>query len=92
MRVWRQGEAGLPGLGSAQRLQLAPDGVELFVSGYSDDTLTVLGRISDDSGSQGELNLRETIFDDGSRTDHFGGPTDMAASTDNKHLYVVGNY
>lgn len=92
-RIWQSGEAALPGMAGAQHLLLAPDNEELFVTGFTDSSLTVLRRQVDDMGpnSIGDLTVRETLFDDQGQTQFLGGATDMAISPNNVHLYVVAN-
>lgn len=90
---WTKGEENLPGMGGAQHLHLTPDNTELFVTGFDDNSLTVFRRTTtdEDPAGAGDLAVRETLFDDQGRTAHLGGPTDMDASHDNRHLYVVAN-
>lgn len=90
---WTKGETNLPGMGGAQHIQLTPDNAELFVTGFDDNSLTVFRRTTtdEDATSAGDLAVRETLFDDQGRTAHLGGPTDMAASSDDRHIYVVAN-
>ncbi|QOC21318.1 beta-propeller fold lactonase family protein [Wenzhouxiangella sp. AB-CW3] len=84
---WKRGETNLPGMGGTQHLQLTPDNVEMFVTGFDDHSLTIFLR-DDDSD---ELEIRATLFNNQGNISRMGGPTDMAVSPDNRHLYVVAN-
>ena len=87
--TWQQGEDNLPGMGGAQHLQITPDNLEIFVTGFDDHSLTVFRRGND--GLDGQLQVRETLFNNQGNLTNMAGPTDMAVSPNNRHLYVVAN-
>lgn len=91
-RTWAKGDADLPGLGGPQYLVLAPDETELYVTGFADDTLTVFERIVDDqdpSEEVGDLRVRRTVLNGQGSVQNMAGPLAMAASMDDRHLYVA---
>lgn len=92
-RIWTSGEEALPGMAGAQHLALAPDNVELFVTGFEDSSLTVFQRTmeSDDPNAAGDLTVTETFFDEQGRTHYLGGASDIAVTANNLHVYVVAN-
>lgn len=92
-RIWTSGESTLPGMAGSQHLLLAPDNVELFVTGFVDSSLTAFRRTlaSEDPPAAGDLRVTETFFDDQDPTHYLNGATDMAVSPNNLHLYVVAN-
>lgn len=92
-RIWTSGEEHLPGMQGAQHLALAPDNVELFVTGFADSSFTVFRRTSsdEDAANAGDLVVSQTLFDDQGRTEYLAGPTDIVVSHDDRHVYVVAN-
>lgn len=87
--TWQRGDTNLPGMGGAQHIQITPDNLEVFVTGFDDHSLTIFRRGND--GSDGQLQVRETLFNNQGGLTSMAGPTDMAVSPDNRHLYVVAN-
>lgn len=89
--VRRQGDPDLPGLGGPQRVVLSPDNTELFVTGFADSSLTLFERMTEarDGFDIGDLRVRQTLFDEQGTVLNMAGPTAMAASADDAHLYVV---
>ena len=85
--------AGVPGLGGPQSLAVSADGLEVFVTGFADDSVTIFRRLIDeeDGLQPGDLVVRQTLFDDQGFVLEMAGPTDLALTDDNKHLYVVAN-
>ena len=83
----------VPGLGGPQGLAMSPDGLEVFVTGFADDSLTIFRRLTEeeDGLQPGDLVVRQTLFDDQGSVLHMAGPTDVDASADNEFLYVVAN-
>lgn len=83
----------LPGLRGPQGLALSPNGDRLYVAGFSDSTLTIFDRLLEEHGERraGELDIRQTVFDDQGGVTAMGGPTRVIASDDNRHIYVVAN-
>jgi DNA-binding beta-propeller fold protein YncE len=91
---WRHDAATLPGLRGAQGLTVSPDGLEVFVAGFGDDSLTIFERMQpgNDAGlPPGDLRLRQTVFDDAGAVLDMAGPTAVVPSADDEHLYVVAN-
>lgn len=93
VEILTQGDDELPGMAGAQHVQLAPDNTELFITGFDDNSLTLFERLTDDGdvGEAGELLVRQTLFDGQGTVLNMGGPTDMATSADDRHLYVVAS-
>ncbi|MEM1082103.1 MAG: beta-propeller fold lactonase family protein, partial [Pseudomonadota bacterium] len=56
----------LPGLGGPQGLTVSPDGLEVFVTGFADSSLTIFRRLQEpeDDLQPGDLVVRQTVFDD----------------------------
>ena len=92
-RVIAQQSPDLPGLGGPQGLVISPDGLEVFVTGFANNSLTIFRRLQEpeDGLEVGDLVVRQTVFDDQGRVLFMAGPTGVAASDDNQHLYVVAN-
>jgi len=93
-RVWRHDVASLPGLTGAQGLALTRDGLDLFVVGLSDSSLTVFERMQpgNEAGlAHGDLRLRQTVFDDAGAVTSMAGPTAVTPSPDDEYVYVVAN-
>mgnify|MGYP006284038449 CR=1 FL=1 len=93
-RDWRHDSTRLPGLRGAQGLAISPDGLELFVAGFGDDSLTIFERMqsgNEDGLPAGDLRLRQTVFDDAGAVLNMAGPTAVVPSGDDEHLYVVAN-
>jgi 6-phosphogluconolactonase (cycloisomerase 2 family) len=90
---WRKGDAGVYGLGGAQAIAMAPNGREVFVTGFADDSFTVFRRLEQDEGtlSAGALVVRQTVLDAEDQVEHMKGPAALAASADNKHVYVAAS-
>ena len=92
-RVIAQQVPEVPGLGGPQGLAVSADGLEVFVTGFADDSVTVFRRLveEEDGLLPGDLVVRQTLFDDQGYVLEMAGPTDLALSDDNAHLYVVAN-
>jgi DNA-binding beta-propeller fold protein YncE len=93
-KSWRHDAATLPGLRGAQGLAVSPDGLEVFVTGFADNSLTLFERMQpgNDAGlPAGDLRLRQTVFDDAGAVLNMAGPTAVVPSADDEHLYVVAN-
>lgn len=91
---WRHDAATLPGLRGAQGLSVSPDGLEVFVAGFGDDSLTIFERMQPGNEAglpYGDLRLRQTVFDDAGAVLDMAGPTAVIPSSDDEHLYVVAN-
>lgn len=83
---WVKGSAGLPGMDGPQAIEMAPNGEQVFVTGFVDHSLTVFTRTP-----AGALTPRQTVFDDEGTVQDLGGPTAMASSSDDRHLYVAAS-
>ncbi len=80
----RSGESNLTGLSGARASAVAPDGRQLFATGYADHSLVVFDRDAD-----GALSHAQTVFDGQEGAASLAGPVALAASGDDLHLYVV---
>jgi len=83
-----------PGLTGAQGLAVSPDGLEVFATGFADDSLTIFERMRPDNelgATPGDLRVRQTLFDDQGKTLNMAGPTRVTPSADDEYLYVVAN-
>lgn len=87
-RAWSRGDSGLPGLLGPQSIALSPDGQELYVAGFGDSSLSILGRAID-GDNPGHLSPLQTVFDDEGDLSLMGGPVAVVPSADDKHVYVV---
>lgn len=93
-RVWKHDAGTLPGLTGPQGLAMTPDGLDVFVAGLADDSVTVFERMQpgNDAGlPHGDLRLRQTVFDDAGAVTSMAGPTDVTPSGDDEYVYVVAN-
>lgn len=92
-RMIAQQTPAVPGLGGPQGLAMSADGLEVFVTGFADDSLTIFRRLieEEDGLLPGDLVVRQTLFDDQGSAEFMAGPTDVEASADNNFLYVVAN-
>jgi 6-phosphogluconolactonase (cycloisomerase 2 family) len=88
---WTKGDSGIFGLGGAQGIAIAPNGVELFVTGFADNSLTVFARTTAAGPEQGMLQVRQTVFDDEGPVTLMQGPLAIAASGDDKHVYLAAS-
>jgi 6-phosphogluconolactonase (cycloisomerase 2 family) len=88
---WRKSAPAVPGLGGPQAIVVSPDGKEVFVAGFADDSLTVFTRNGGTGPQAGLLTLRQTVFDDEGEVHNMAGPAALAASSDDRHLYVAAN-
>jgi DNA-binding beta-propeller fold protein YncE len=88
---WRKNSPSVPGLGGPQGVVVSPDGKEVFVTGFSDNSLTVFSRNNGSGSGAGMLTLRQTLFDGEGQVLSMAGPAAIAASQDNRHVYVVAN-
>lgn len=92
--TWRHDPIALPGLRGTQGLAISPDGLEVFATGLSDHSLTIMERMQTGNPEGlpfGDLRLRQTVFDDAGAVLHMAGPTAVVPSEDNRYLYVVAN-
>jgi len=92
--VWRHDTTERPGLRGAQGLAIAPDGLEVFVTGLADHSLSIFERMqagNEDGLSAGDLRMRQTVFDDSGAVLNMAGPTSVIPSHDDEYVYVVAN-
>mgnify|MGYP005840022739 FL=1 len=92
--VWRHETTERPGLRGAQGLAIAPDGLEVFVTGLADHSLSIFERMqagNEDGLPAGDLRMRQTVFDDSGAVLNMAGPTSVMPSQDDEHVYVVAN-
>ncbi len=89
-QVWKHGDPGLHGLRGAHSVVVAPNGKEVFVTGAEDDSLTVFDRAT--GGAQaGSLSVHRTLFKGDGGLNHLSIPGQMAASGDDRYLYVTAS-
>jgi 6-phosphogluconolactonase (cycloisomerase 2 family) len=74
------------GLARANRLALSPDGRHLYVTGESDNAITVFER----SAAVGRLTFRQSLRDGSGGVDGIAGAYDVAVSPDGRHVYATG--
>jgi len=92
--VWARQSPDRPGLLGVQGLAISPDGLEVFAGGFADNSLTIFRRIQpddEDNLPNGDLVVRQTLFDDQGELQNMAGPTAVVPSADDQHLYVVAN-
>lgn len=89
--TWQHGGAGLHGLRGAQGIEVAPDGREVFVTGADDDSLTVFQRNTGSGAQAGGLSVHRTLFKGDNGLNHLSIPGAMAASADDRYLYVAAS-
>lgn len=90
-RTWRHGDTGLHGLRGAQGIEMAPNGREVFVTGAGDDSLTVFRRSTGNGPQAGNLLVHRTLFKGDNGLQHLNIPSAMAASADDRYLYVAAS-
>jgi 6-phosphogluconolactonase (cycloisomerase 2 family) len=83
-KQFRKGDADLPGLGGVRAVRVAPDGKQVFATGFADDSFVVFAR-----GDDGDLVPRQTILDGQGTVTHLAGPVTLEPSADDLHVYVV---
>lgn len=84
--VIRQGDPGVYGLGGAQGVRVAPNGKEIFVTGYDDDSFSVFKR-----NANGSLTIHKTLFKGDNGLHHLSEPGAMATSADDRFVYVAAS-
>jgi len=88
--VIQRGAPGVHGLGGAQGIVVAPNGKEVFVTGNADDSLSVFDRTT--AGAQaGALAIHRTVFKGDNGLVHLSQPGAMAASMDDRFVYVAAS-
>ena len=88
--VWKHGDAGVYGLRGAHSVAVAPNGREVFVTGAQDDSLSGFKRAT--AGVQaGALSVHRTVFKGDNGLNHLSIPGAMAASGDDRFLYVAAS-
>lgn len=90
-------ESSLHGLLGAREVEVAPNGKEVFVtasdSEHPDQTssLTVFRRDTGNGPEAGKLSVHRTIFNGDNGLHHLSVPGAMAASGDDRYLYVTSS-
>jgi 6-phosphogluconolactonase (cycloisomerase 2 family) len=89
----RKNDPGAHGLGGPQAVAVSPDGTQVYVAGFADDSLTVFRRASaaGTGVAVGDLSVQQTVFDDEGQVSAMNGPVAIATSGDNRHIYVAAS-
>ncbi len=88
--VIKKGQANVHGLGGAQGVVVAPNGKEVFVTGNSDDSLSVFDRAT--TGAQlGDITIHRAVFKGDNGSVLLDDPGALAASGDDKFVYVAAS-
>lgn len=85
-KSWRNGEDGITGMASPNRLLISPDGKSAFVSSVDNSSLAVFRRDPD----SGELHFARSFAAAGNPG--LSGAFGLAMDSDSRHLYVAGYY
>ena len=84
--VVKDGTAGVDGLAQASAIAIGPDGSQVYVTGFLDDSVAVFDRNVDD----GFLAFRQLHRNGVSGVFALDGAVDLVLSADGAHLYVAG--
>jgi 6-phosphogluconolactonase (cycloisomerase 2 family) len=88
LQCLRDGEGDITALEGACSVTAAPDGSQIFVASYNDDSLLVLNR----DPSTGLLSLSQVFSDGQAACDGLNGASCVCVSPDGRNLYVTGYY
>jgi 6-phosphogluconolactonase (cycloisomerase 2 family) len=90
---WRKNDPGIHGLGGPQAVAVSPDGSQVYVAGFADDSFTVFRRATTAGPGVvvGDLSVQQTVFDGEGQVALMNGPVAVAASGDNRHIYVAAS-
>lgn len=90
-------ESSLHGLLGAREVEVAPNGKEVFVTASDSEnpdqtsSLTVFRRDTGSGPQAGKLSVHRTIFNGDNGLHHLSVPGAMAASGDDRYLYVTSS-
>ncbi|MBP9155989.1 MAG: beta-propeller fold lactonase family protein [Xanthomonadales bacterium] len=89
----RKNDPGVHGLGGPQSVEVSPDGTQVYVAGFADDSFTVFSRatVASTGVAVGDLRVQQTVFDDEGQVSLLNGPVAIASSADNRHIYVAAS-
>jgi len=88
--VIQKGQTNVHGLGGAHGVVVAPNGKEVFVTGFNDDSLAAFNRAI--SGvQQGDLSFHKAVFKGDNGSVLLDDPGALAASADDKFVYVAAS-
>lgn len=89
----RKNDPGVHGLGGPQAVEVSPDGTQVYVAGFADDSFTVFRRATaaGTGVAVGDLTVQQTVFDDEGQVTAMNGPVAIATSSDNRHIYVAAS-
>ena len=86
-RKWAHDTTTHWGLTGAQGIDVAPDGIHVFVTGATDDSLSIFDR----NETTGELVIRRTIFNNDGNLTLMDEPGALATTLDNQFVYVIAS-
>lgn len=89
----RKNDPGVHGLGGPQAVDVSPDGSQVYVAGFADDSFTVFRRATAAGAGVviGDLSVQQTVFDGEGQVSLLNGPVAIASSGDNRHIYVAAS-
>ena len=89
----RKNDPGVHGLGGPQSVEVSPDGTQVYVAGFADDSFTIFRRATAPATGVaiGDLAVQQTVFDDEGQVTAMNGPVAIATSGDNRHIYVAAS-
>lgn len=89
----RKNDPGVHGLGGPQSVDVSPDGTQVYVAGFADDSFTVFRRATAAGAgvAVGDLSVQQTVFDGEGQVSLLNGPVAIASSGDNRHIYVAAS-
>ncbi|HET9049422.1 MAG TPA: beta-propeller fold lactonase family protein [Chiayiivirga sp.] len=88
--VIKKGQPNVQGLGGAHGVVVAPNGKEVFVTGFNDDSLAAFNRALT-GAQQGDLSFHKAVFKGDNGSVLLDDPGALAASADDKFLYVAAS-
>lgn len=86
VQSWRNGQGGISGMASPDRILISPDGTNLFVSSVNGNSVAVFKR----NNANGTLTFVQAFQRSGAPG--LDGAFGMAMDPGSKHLYVAGSY
>jgi len=80
-------QGGVDGLNYAWGVAVSPEGNQVYVAGYNDNSITQFDR----DAATGQLTYVQTHYDNVAGVDGLSWAVDVAISEDGKHVYVTGS-